>query len=60
LDRLPDAAVKAPRDRVSTVPTNSGFKFPLCRSTINPAPADVKTARAFVFQGLLSVRKMES
>lgn len=39
---LPDAAVKESRDRVSTAVTNSGFKFPLGRSTINLAPADVK------------------
>ncbi|MBM3837907.1 MAG: YifB family Mg chelatase-like AAA ATPase [Verrucomicrobia bacterium] len=39
---LPDAAVKESRDRVSTAITNSGFKFPLGRSTINLAPADVK------------------
>src|SRR5258706_2971783 len=39
---LPDAAVKESRDRVSTALTNSGFKFPLGRTTINLAPADVK------------------
>jgi len=39
---LPDAAVKESRDRVSTALTNSGYKFPLGRSTINLAPADVK------------------
>src|SRR4051794_35062666 len=39
---LPDAAVKEARDRVSTALTNSGFKFPLGRTTINLAPADVK------------------
>ena len=39
---LPDAAVKEARDRVSTALTNSGFKFPMGRSTINLAPADVK------------------
>jgi magnesium chelatase family protein len=39
---LPDAAVKESRDRVSTAITNSGFKFPLGRTTINLAPADVK------------------
>src|SRR2546430_7460154 len=39
---LPDAAVKESRDRVSTALTNSGFKVPLGRSTINLAPADVK------------------
>jgi magnesium chelatase family protein len=39
---LPDAAVKESRDRVSTAITNSAFKFPMGRSTINLAPADVK------------------
>ncbi len=39
---LPDAAVKESRDRVSTALTNSGFKFPLGRTTINLAPADVR------------------
>jgi len=39
---LPDAAVKESRDRVSTAITNSAFKFPMGRTTINLAPADVK------------------
>lgn len=39
---LPDAAVKESRDRVSTAITNSGFKFPMGRTTINLAPADVR------------------
>jgi magnesium chelatase family protein len=39
---LPDAAVKESRDRVSTALTNSGFKFPMRRTTINLAPADVR------------------
>src|SRR5712675_2200148 len=39
---LPDAAVKESKDRVSTALTNSGYKFPLGRSTINLAPADVR------------------
>src|SRR5207237_9877427 len=39
---LPDAAVKESRDRVSTALTNSGFKFPMGRTTVNLAPADVK------------------
>lgn len=39
---LPDAAVKESRDRVSTAMANSGFKFPMGRTTINLAPADVK------------------
>lgn len=39
---LPDAAVKESRDRVTTALMNSGFKFPMGRSTINLAPADVR------------------
>ena len=39
---LPDAAVKESRDRVTTALTNSGFKFPMGRTTINLAPADVR------------------
>jgi magnesium chelatase family protein len=39
---LPDAAVKESKDRVSTALSNSGYKFPLGKTTINLAPADVK------------------
>ncbi len=39
---LPDAAVKEARDRVSTSLVNSAYKFPMGRTTINLAPADVK------------------
>ncbi len=39
---LPDTAVKESRDRVSTALTNSGFKVPLGRTTINLAPADLR------------------
>src|SRR5437762_6268421 len=39
---LPDAAVRESRDRVSTALTNSGFKFPMGRTTVNLAPADVR------------------
>ncbi len=39
---LPDTAVKESRDRVRTAVTNSGYKFPFGRVTINLAPADVK------------------
>jgi magnesium chelatase family protein len=39
---LPDTAVKESRDRVTTAINNSGFKFPMGRTTINLAPADVK------------------
>ena len=39
---LPDAAVKEAKDRVSTALANSGYKFPMGKTTINLAPADVK------------------
>src|SRR6516225_10388818 len=39
---LPDAAVKESRDRVTTALANSAFKFPMGRTTINLAPAEVK------------------
>lgn len=39
---LPDAAVRESRDRVSTALGNSGYKFPMGKTTINLAPADVK------------------
>src|SRR6185436_187934 len=39
---LPDAAVKESKDRVVTALTNSAFKFPAGRFTINLAPADIK------------------
>jgi magnesium chelatase family protein len=39
---LPDAAVKESEDRVSTALANSGYKFPLGKTTINLAPADVR------------------
>src|ERR1022692_5310536 len=39
---LPDAAVKESKDRVSTALTNAGYKFPMGKTTINLAPADVK------------------
>ncbi len=39
---LPDAAVRESRDRVITAMINSGFKFPMGRTTINLAPADVR------------------
>lgn len=39
---LPDAAVKESRDPVSTALTNSGFKFPMGRTTIILAPTDVR------------------
>jgi magnesium chelatase family protein len=36
---LPDAAVKESRDRVTTALTNSGFKFPMGRTTTCPSPS---------------------
>ena len=39
---LPDAAVKESKDRVSTALGNSGYKFPMGKTTVNLAPADVK------------------
>ena len=39
---LPDAAVKESRDRVSTAMVNAGFNFPIGKTTINLAPADIK------------------
>ncbi|MCF7668348.1 MAG: YifB family Mg chelatase-like AAA ATPase [Verrucomicrobia bacterium] len=39
---LPDAAVRESRDRVTTALSNSGYKYPLGKTTINLAPADVK------------------
>lgn len=39
---LPDAAVKESRDRVITAISNSGYRWPKGRTTVNLAPADVK------------------
>jgi len=39
---LPDTAVKESRDRVTTALDSSGYKFPMGRTTINLAPADVR------------------
>ncbi|MFZ9853849.1 MAG: YifB family Mg chelatase-like AAA ATPase [Limisphaerales bacterium] len=39
---LPDAAVRESRDRVLTAITNSAFRFPDTRITINLAPADTR------------------
>lgn len=39
---LPDAAVKESRDRVKAAISNTGFKFPSKKITINLAPADIK------------------
>lgn len=39
---LPDVAVKESKDRVTTAITNSGFRWPRERTTINLAPADIR------------------
>lgn len=39
---LADTAVKESRDRVRSAIINSGFEFPVCRITINLAPADLR------------------
>lgn len=39
---LPDTAVKESRDRVTTAVSNSGYRWPRGRTTINLAPADIK------------------
>lgn len=39
---LPDTAVKESKDRVTTALGNSGFRWPMNRTTINLAPADVR------------------
>jgi magnesium chelatase family protein len=40
---LPDAAVRESRDRVTTAIANSGYYWPRGRTTINLAPADIKS-----------------
>lgn len=39
---LPDAAVKESQDRVFSAITNSGFRMPATRTTINLAPGDLR------------------
>ncbi len=39
---LPDVAVKESRDRVVTAISNSGYRWPRGRTTVNLAPADIK------------------
>ena len=39
---LPEAAVKESRERVKSAITNSGYRFPDDRITVNLAPADIK------------------
>ncbi len=39
---LPDTAVRESRDRVRAAIKNNGLEYPVCRITVNLAPADVK------------------
>ncbi len=39
---LPDTSVKESRDRVTTAVSNSGYRWPNTRTTVNLAPADLK------------------
>ena len=39
---LPDAAVREARERVRAAMQQTGFTFPVARTTVNLAPADVK------------------
>jgi magnesium chelatase family protein len=39
---LPDASVRESRDRVTTAVSNSGYRWPRTRTTVNLAPADLK------------------
>jgi len=39
---LPDAAVKEAAERVASALRNSNFSFPMCRVTVNLAPADIR------------------
>ena len=39
---LPDLAVRESRERIRAAITNCGFFFPVYKTTINLAPADVK------------------
>ena len=41
---LPDAAVNEARERVRSAIKNCGFTFPVCRITVNLAPAHLKKA----------------
>jgi magnesium chelatase family protein len=41
---LPDAAVRESRQRIRSAITNTGFRFPEMRVTVNLAPADVRKA----------------
>jgi len=38
---LPEKAVKESKDRVRSAILNNGFRFPICRTVINLAPADL-------------------
>jgi len=44
---LPDTAVKESQDRVASALTNTGFKMPATRTTINLAPGDLRKEGPF-------------
>ena len=44
---LPDAAVKESQDRVASALTNSGYRMPETRMTINLAPGDLRKEGPF-------------
>lgn len=58
---LPEAAVKESKDRVRSAILNSQFEFPICRITINLAPADLpKSGSGFdlaIALGILAASK---
>lgn len=39
---MPDISVRESKERVRSAIINSGFKFPVCRITVNLAPADLR------------------
>ncbi|MBW2427995.1 MAG: ATP-dependent protease, partial [Deltaproteobacteria bacterium] len=39
---LPEASVKESKERVKSAISNSGYRFPADRITVNLAPADIK------------------
>jgi magnesium chelatase family protein len=53
---LPDAAVRESRDRVTTAIANSGYYWPRGRTTINLAPADIKSC-SLAWDGMCFIGK---
>jgi len=41
---LPDASIRESRDRIRSAITNTGYKFPANKITVNLSPAGVKKA----------------